>query len=34
VSFHVGDGQAGKIVVHYSSYKQRAELLKQMKLVK
>jgi ParB family chromosome partitioning protein len=34
VSFHVGDGQAGKIVVHYSSYKQRTELLKQMKLVK
>lgn len=34
VSFHVGDGQAGKIVVHYSSYKQRTDLLKQMKLVK
>lgn len=34
VSFHVGDGQAGKIVVHYSSYKQRTELLKQMKLLK
>lgn len=34
VSFSVGEGQAGKIVVHYSNYKQRSDLLKQMGLVK
>lgn len=34
VTFHAGDGQAGKIVIRYSNYKQRGELLKELRLVK
>ena len=34
VTFHAGDGQAGKIVIRYGNYKQRSELLKELRLVK
>ena len=34
VTFHAGDGQAGKIVIRYSNYKQRTELLKELRLTK
>jgi ParB family chromosome partitioning protein len=34
VTFHAGDGQAGKIVIRYSNYKQRGELLKELRLTK